>query len=60
MKQKNERLVDPAKKTEVVRPPAMNSFLNPGPRVGRQAVYRSVAVKVPGNSSPMIVHVKEY
>ena len=60
MKRKTERLADPAKKEGVVRPPAMSSPLNAGPRIGRQAVYRSVAVKVPGNLSPMIVHVKEY
>ena len=60
MKQKTERLVGPGKKEDVERPPAINNFLNPSPRSGRQAVYRSVAVKVPGNPSPMIVHVKEY
>ena len=60
VKQKTESLVDYGRKEGVVRPPAMNNPLNSGPRSSRQAVYRSVAVKVPGNLSPMIVHVKEF
>ena len=51
---------DVAKKEGFVSPFPKGSPFNPEPRNGKQGIYRSVAVKMPGNSSLMIVHVKEY
>ena len=60
MKKKTESHVSPAKKEGFVSPFPKGSPFNPEPRNGKQGIYRSVAVKMPGNSSLMIVHVKEY
>lgn len=60
MKKKTETRVSPAKKEGVVNPFPKGSPFNPEPRNGKEGIYRSVAVKIPGTASPMIVHVKEY
>jgi hypothetical protein len=60
LKKKTETCISPTKKEGVVSPFPQGSPFNPEPRNGKQGIYRSVAVKVPGTSSPMIVHVKEY
>lgn len=32
----------------------------PGQRLRKPATYRSVGIRIPGNDSLMVVHVKEY
>ena len=60
MNKKTKTLPDAAKKGENLRPPKSGNYHKPTPRPTREALYRSVAVRVPGNSSLMVVHVKEY
>jgi hypothetical protein len=60
MNKKTKTLPDAAKKGKTLRPPKRGNPHKASPRPGREALYRSVAVRVPGNSSLMVVHVKEY
>jgi len=60
LKKKTGTRVSPAKKEGAVSPFPKGSPFNPEPRNGKEGIYRSVAVKIPGTASPMIVHVKEY
>lgn len=60
MKKKTETPVRPLKKEAVVNPFLKGSPFNQESRNGKQAIYRSVAVRIPGTTSPMIVHVKEF
>ena len=60
MNKRTKTLTDAAQKGETLRPPKSGSSHKPIPRPSREALYRSVAVRVPGTSSLMVVHVKEY
>jgi hypothetical protein len=60
MKKRTKTLPDAAKKGEILHPRKSGNSHKPSPRPSREALYRSVAVRVPGNSSLMVVHVKEY
>lgn len=60
MNKRTKTLTDATQKGETIRPPKGGNSHKPSPRPSREAHYRSVAVRVPGNSSLMVVHVKEY
>jgi hypothetical protein len=60
MNKKTKALPDSPKKGETLRPPKRGNSHKSSTRPGREALYRSVAVRIPGNSSLMVVHVKEY
>ena len=59
MNKRTKTLTD-AQKGETLRPRKSGNAHKPIPRSSREALYRSVAVRVPGTSSLMVVHVKEY
>jgi hypothetical protein len=60
MNKKTKTLPVAAKKGETLRPSKRGNSHKQIPRPSREAHYRSVAVRIPGNSSLMVVHVKEY
>lgn len=60
MNKRTKTLPDVAKKGETLHPRKGGNSHKPIPRPTREALYRSVAVRIPGNSSLMVVHVKEY
>ena len=60
LKKKTEIPVRPSKKEAAFNPFLKGSPFSQESRSGKQAIYRSVAVRIPGTSSPMIVHVKEF
>ena len=54
MNKKIEAVFEPVKKGGVDTP------IRTKAKIGKQAFYRSVAIRIPGNNSLMVVHVKEY
>jgi hypothetical protein len=58
---KAEKHIDSIKDEKTI---ALNKSTNdgykPGQRFRKPAIYRSVGIRIPGNDSLMVVHVKEY
>jgi len=60
MNRKIEAVFEPVKKVGVDPLPTIGNPIRTKAKIDKQAFYRSVAIRIPGNNSLMVVHVKEY
>ena len=60
MNKKIESVFQPVNKGGVDTPSTIGNPIRTKAKIGKQAFYRSVAIRIPGNNSLMVVHVKEY
>jgi len=60
MQEKIEPHIDSVKNEKNISLNKSTDDSKPGQRFRKPAVYRSVGIRIPGNDSLMVVHVKEY
>jgi len=60
MNKKMETVFEPVNNTRSDHPSTIGNPIRKKAKIGKQAFYRSVAIRIPGNNSLMVVDVKEY
>ena len=60
MQKKIETHIDSMKSEKNISLSKSTDDNKPGQRFRKPAIYRSVGIRIPGNDSLMVVHVREY